>query len=111
MTDNWTTELKSLSKLKTAGRLRYWRRTIEIPENELHAICGEIQAEHDNAVHALNKAAGNWAKADAELREIVRCRDCVHMSRGEYCYREAEEFPVEPDCFCAWGERKVVEHD
>lgn len=69
MTNNQTTELKSLSKLKTAGRLRYWRRTIEIPETELHAICDEIQAEYDNAVYALNKAAGNWAKADAELRE------------------------------------------
>ena len=69
MTDNRTTELESLSKLKMAGRLRYWRGTIEIPEIELHAICDEIQAEYDNAVHALNKAAGNWAKADAELRE------------------------------------------
>lgn len=69
MTDNRETELKSLSKLKMAGRLRYWRGTIEIPETELHAICDEIQAEFDNAVHALNKAAGNWAKADAFLRE------------------------------------------
>ena len=69
MTDNRTTELQSLSKLKRAGRLRYWRGTIEMPESELHAICDEIQAEHDNAVHALNKAAGNWAKADAELCE------------------------------------------
>lgn len=68
MNDNRTTELKTLSKLKTAGRLHYWRGTIEIPETELHAICDEIQAEYDNAVHALNKAAGNWAKADAELR-------------------------------------------
>lgn len=68
MTDNRTTELQSLSKLKRAGRLRFWRGTIEIPETELHAICDEIQAEYDNAVHALNKSAGNWAKADAELR-------------------------------------------
>ena len=35
-----------------AGRLRYWRRTIEIPETELHAICDEIQAEHDQAIVA-----------------------------------------------------------
>ena len=68
-TDNRTTKLESLSKLKMAGRLHYWRGTIEIPETQLHAICDEIQAEYDNAVHALNKAAGNWAKADAELRE------------------------------------------
>ena len=50
MTGNKTTELKSLSKLKIAGRLRYWRGTIEIPETELHAICDEIQAEHDQAI-------------------------------------------------------------
>ena len=29
------------------------------------------RAEHDNAVHAINKAAGNWAKADAELRRAI----------------------------------------
>ena len=33
-----------------AGRLHYWRGTIEIPETELHAICDEIQAEHDYAI-------------------------------------------------------------
>ena len=62
-------ELKALSKLKMAGKLRFWRGTIEIPEIELHAICDEIQAEYDSAISALNKAAGNWAKADDELRE------------------------------------------
>lgn len=61
-------ELKALSKLKMAGRLRFWRGTVEIDERELHAICDEIQAEYDRAVAAMNKAAGNWAKADAELR-------------------------------------------
>ena len=61
-------ELKALSKLKMAGKLHYWRGTIEIPETELHAICDEIQAEYDKAVAAMNKAAGKWAKADAELR-------------------------------------------
>ena len=52
MNDNRTTELQSLSKLKKAGKLRYWRGTIEIPETELHAICDEIQAEHDQAITA-----------------------------------------------------------
>ena len=61
-------ELKALSKLKMAGRLRFWRGTIEIDECELHAICDEIQAEHDKAVAAMNKAAGNWAKAELNLR-------------------------------------------
>ena len=61
-------ELKALSKLKMAGKLHYWRGTIEIDEYELHTICDEIQAEYDRVVAAMNKAAGNWAKADAELR-------------------------------------------
>ena len=52
MTDNRTTDLQSLSKLKMAGKLHYWRGTVEIPETELHAICDEIQAEHDQAVTA-----------------------------------------------------------
>lgn len=47
-----TTLLQSLSKLKKAGKLRYWRGTIEIPENELHAICDEIQEEHEQAIAA-----------------------------------------------------------
>lgn len=63
-------ELKALSKLKMAGKLHYWRGTIEIDEYELYAICDEIQAEYDMAVAAMNKAAGNWAKADAEMREL-----------------------------------------
>lgn len=61
-------ELKALSKLKMAGKLHYWRGTIEIDERELHAICDEIQAEYDRAVSAMNRAAGKWAKVDAELR-------------------------------------------
>ena len=46
------TELNSLSKLKTAGKLHFWRGTIEIPECELHSICDEIQAEHERAIDA-----------------------------------------------------------
>ncbi len=46
-----------------------------------------------------------------ELREeIVRCRDCkLHVKKGRrlYCELNAGGFPeVEPDGFCAWGERK-----
>lgn len=65
-------ELEALSKLKLAGKLHFWRGTVEIPEIELHAICDEIQAEHDHAISALNKAAGNWARADAELRDLIK---------------------------------------
>jgi hypothetical protein len=41
---------------------------------------------------------------------IVRCRDCkwcMAYSEATYCDRFAHELPtVEPDGFCAWGERK-----
>ncbi len=66
MTDNRTTELQSLSKLKTTGKLRYWRGTIEMPVSELHAICDEIQAEHDRAIAAT---LGN--QIDADLRKAI----------------------------------------
>lgn len=43
--------------------------------------------------------------------EIVRCRDCKHgINGGNTCIEGAYEpeywRPVEPDGFCAWGERK-----
>lgn len=42
--------------------------------------------------------------------EIVRCRDCsfcVEKGYRLYCDRDAGGFPeVEPDGFCAWGERR-----
>lgn len=43
--------------------------------------------------------------------EIVRCRDCVHYMSGSRCnlqddFNEFHWLDVEPDGFCAWGERK-----
>ena len=41
--------------------------------------------------------------------EIVRCRDCRYASYdSRWCYRllNAEEPPITPDGFCAWGERR-----
>lgn len=42
--------------------------------------------------------------------EIVRCRDCrwcMAYSKATYCDRFAHELPtVEPNGFCAWGERR-----
>lgn len=47
-----------------------------------------------------------------ESEPIVRCRDCsmcVEKGYRLYCDRDAGGFPeVEPDGFCAWGERKEV---
>lgn len=45
--------------------------------------------------------------------EIVRCKDCslcVEKGYRLYCDRDAGGFPeVEPDGFCAWGERRAVD--
>ena len=45
--------------------------------------------------------------------EIVRCRDCVHLMSNNRCnlqddYNEFHWLDVEPDGFCAWGERRDV---
>lgn len=51
------------------------------------------------------------APNQAQREKIVRCRDCKWMSKDtvhyKACYRlHAIEFMVEPDGFCAWGERQ-----
>lgn len=51
---------------------------------------------------------------EQKREEIVRCRDCKWMSKDtvhyKACYRlHAIEFMVEPDGFCAWGERRERE--
>ena len=49
------------------------------------------------------------AKGETKLvrrEQIVRCRDCKFYGYGKYathCYRFVHK--VEPDGFCAWGER------
>ena len=43
-----------------------------------------------------------------ERERIVRCRDCAWSEAREYrrhCDRTGS-FQIEPDGFCAWGERK-----
>lgn len=46
----------------------------------------------------------------ADMVSVVRCRDCslcVEKGYRLYCDRDAGGFPeVEPDGFCAWGERR-----
>ena len=46
--------------------------------------------------------------------EIVRCRDCKHADEVETRYAgiqygclRFDDTTVEPDGFCAWGERRV----
>ena len=59
-------------------------------------------------VYATDEHKGHWLTSE----EIVRCCDCVYFDKYEndeisVCYRFDNEQPiVEPDGFCAWGERR-----
>lgn len=49
-----------------------------------------------------------WS-AVKRMGDLVRCRDCKHYTEDEaeyyhYCGSWCEQ--VEPDGFCAWGERR-----
>ena len=52
---------------------------------------------------------------DVIRERIVRCRDCEHgLWNGKVCDRldpgfDEYWFDVQPDGFCAWGERMEVE--
>lgn len=56
--------------------------------------------------------AGVKAHGARIAESIVRCRDCAYFDKYEndeisVCYRFDNEQPiVEPDGFCAWGERR-----
>ena len=64
------------------------------------------------------KDEGMYATCAKE--RIVRCRDCkhavehcdtekldcTHFSQWDYYEDEPGHWPVEPDGFCAWGERR-----
>lgn len=54
-----------------------------------------------------------YTARDCLTRELVRCRDCKHaedMTRLHGCWfcRRCccASFPINPDGFCAWGERR-----
>lgn len=53
----------------------------------------------------------DWANKEGEkLTEIVRCRDCKYFTDGECDSEQWRGYAglrceVEPDGFCAWGER------
>ena len=46
--------------------------------------------------------------------ELVRCRDCKHCMRGDFCnlnneWDKRSWQAVEPNGFCAWAERRDAE--
>lgn len=59
--------------------------------------------------HELSRPITEVFISGDKLPEIVRCRDCAHYTDDEmeyyhYCGNWCEQ--VEPDGFCAWGERE-----
>lgn len=54
-------------------------------------------------VDVTGMESGDYAIA---REEIVRCRDCrFSLAHGNGCCRNQDIYDVEPDGFCAWGER------
>ncbi len=52
-----------------------------------------------------------WS-AVKRMDDLVRCRDCEHYEPNTYSHFTCEllTFHVQPDGFCAWGERRA-DHD
>ena len=61
-------------------------------------------------VYGTDGHEGHWLTGE----EIVRCRDCKHCRSPQQgfpwmCIRNCcAHFPIEPDGFCSWGERRDV---
>lgn len=59
--------------------------------------------------HELSRPITEVFISGDKLPEIVRCRDCVYRgwseAGGHFCSRGIG-LTVEPDGFCAWGERR-----
>ena len=58
----------------------------------------------------MTEYVGEFKDDRIVLVEVVRCRDCKYEQHG-YCSRPDEWFDdvwfaIEPDGFCAWGERR-----
>ena len=83
------------------------------------------QIEEINRAHGGMKTVTSWLSCYAiwdtsftpplmksehiavELPVIVRCRDCKHYHEyQDLCERLRPGMVVDPDGFCAWGERK-----
>ena len=91
------------------GRVRAFIRNYLTPEQAIEATLGDADATGERQRDAV---------------EVVRCRDCAHavvsrpfytfagrpadieVWRCDYFWNVDEPPEVEPDGFCAWGERR-----
>ena len=109
MTDNRTTELlrKLLDERGLSCQTHYLHASWRVGQKLYGAVDnldGTLTVDNLTPEQAIAATLGN--------HEIVRCRDCVYFDKYEndeisVCYRFDNEQPiVEPDGFCAWGERR-----
>lgn len=65
----------------------------------------------ERIIEAKFGADGNKVTGTRQRERIVRCKDCANYRTNDGCADVCvivfgDEFNVEPDGFCAWGERK-----
>lgn len=106
MTDNRTTEMlrKLLEERGLSCQTHYLHASWRVGQKLYGAVDnldGTLTVDNLTPEQAIAATLGN--------HEIVRCRDCAHYTDDEmeyyhYCGNWCEQ--VEPDGFCAWGERK-----
>ena len=85
-----------------------------VPSPEFRKIRDELSTQKDEYVvespiiiEATVKSGEAMRYPTAVRERIVRCRDCrrAFEERGDLWCRGIVGPPVEPDGFCAWGER------
>lgn len=76
--------------------------------DELSVPKAEYVVEDPITVEATTESGETMRYPTAVRERIVRCRDCrrAFEERGELWCRGIVGPPVEPDGFCAWGERR-----
>lgn len=74
----------------------------------------EVLGRMSEYIVTCDDETASWIGNEADSMEpIVRCRDCRHYRKSmngcaEFGDEWRDEFAnVEPDGFCAWGERRV----
>lgn len=74
-----------------------------------------VDVDKEELLRALSYDRGQYEKGyRAAVSEIVHCKDCKHYATntellGNVCNRIFTVFPMKPDDFCSYGERKDEE--
>ena len=114
--------------MKTVELLDYLAKNADLIYDYYKPIVAELKEQANkykelNEYHALQYelASEDADRLQKQLNAIIRCRDCKHLEMqtvsyskkplsictAEWCEGAEGDNPlVEPDGFCAWGERK-----